>query len=85
MRVADPLHWVVPNVAGPQEEPTDRVLVRTRTYLDHPRLDVTQGGRLLASYRLRRMIPNRSHHIPSGWQGLVRPGDDVVIAVAAPR
>ena len=61
------------------------MLVRTRSFLDHPRLDVTQGGRLLASYRLRRMIPNRSHHIPSGWQGLVRPEEDVLIAVAAPR
>ena len=85
VRVADPLHWVVPNVVGRDAVPHDPVLVRTQSFLDHPRLDVTQGGRLLASYRLRRMIPNRSHHIPAGWQGRVRPEEDVLIAVASPR
>ncbi len=82
VRVADPLHWVVPNIVevGPQ---SDRpVLVRTRAFLDRPRLDVTQGGRLLASHRLRRMIPNRSHRIPSGWQQLVVAGEDVLISVS---
>jgi len=85
VRVAEPLQWVVPNMVGPDCAPDAAVLVRTRSFLDHPRLDVTQGGTLLASYRLRRMIPNRSHHIPPGWQGLVRPKGDVVIAVTAPR
>ena len=85
VRVAEPLHWVVPNMMSPEDEPNDPVLIRTRSFLARPRLDVTQGGRLLASYRLRHMIPNRSHHIPSRWQGLVRHGEDVLIAVAAPR
>ena len=45
-------------------------------------LEVTQGGRLLGSYRLRRMIPNRSHALPSDWLRLVRPGEDVLLSVS---
>ena len=81
VRVADPLLWVVPNMIDPERGADQPVLVRTRTFLDQPRLDVTQGGRLLASHRLRRMIPNRSHHLPSGWRSLVVPGEDVLISV----
>jgi hypothetical protein len=86
--VADPLHWVVPNVAGPGQETDQPVLVRSRVFLDHPRLAVTQGGRLLASYPLRRMVPNRSHRIPSHWLGQVQPDEDVLVSVtsrSAPR
>jgi thioredoxin reductase len=81
VRVADPLIWVVPNMVDPERGADQPVLVRTRAFLDHPRLDVTQGPRLLASHQLRRMIPNRSHHLPSGWQRLVRPGEDVLVSV----
>jgi NADPH-dependent 2,4-dienoyl-CoA reductase/sulfur reductase-like enzyme len=84
VRVADPLQWVVPNMIETDREVDQPVLVRARAFLDRPRLDVTQGGRLLASHRLRRMIPNRSHHIPPGWQRLVRPGEDVLISVFCP-
>ncbi len=83
VRVADPLEWVVPNMVDPEQETDQAVLVRARAFLDHPRLNVTQGGRLLASYRLRHMIPNRSHHMPCGWQGSVRPEEDVLISVSS--
>jgi hypothetical protein len=73
---------MVPNMIDPDQEPDQPALIRTGTFLDHPRLDITQGRRLLATYRLRRTIPNRSHHIPSGWQRLVRPGEDVVVSVS---
>jgi hypothetical protein len=82
MRVADPLQWVVPNLIDPERATDQPVLVRASAFLDHPRLDVTQGGRLLASHRLRQMIPNRSHHIPSAWRRLVRPEEDVLISVS---
>ena len=45
---------------------------------------MTQGDRLLASYRVRRLIPNRSHAIPSDWQRHVRPQGDVRISLAQP-
>jgi hypothetical protein len=80
--VADPLHWVVPNRAVPARHGDEPVLIRSRVFLDHPRVVVTQGGRLLASHGLRTMIPNRSHHIPSDWWGRVRPDQDVLISVA---
>ena len=46
VRAAEPLRWVVPNLAGPDPDGDEPVLVRTRVFLDHPRLDVTQGSRL---------------------------------------
>jgi NADPH-dependent 2,4-dienoyl-CoA reductase/sulfur reductase-like enzyme len=82
--VADPLHWVVPNRADPRRHGDEPVLIRSRVFLDHPRVVVTQGGRLLASHRLRNMIPNRSQHIPSDWWERVRPGQDVLISVSSP-
>jgi thioredoxin reductase len=85
VRVTDPLLWVVPNMINPERETDLQFLVRARAFLDHPRLDVTQGSRLLASHRMRRMIPNRSRRLPSGWEGLVRPGEEVLISVSSPR
>jgi thioredoxin reductase len=82
--VADPLHWVVPNRADPAHHGVEPVLIRSRVFLDHPRVVVTQGNRLLASHRLRSMIPNRSQHIPSDWWGRVRPDEDVLISVSSP-
>jgi hypothetical protein len=82
--VADPLHWVVPNLADPAHRGEEPVLIRSRVFLDHPRVVVTQGNRLLASHRLRSMIPNRSQHIPSDWWGRVRPDEDVLISVSSP-
>jgi hypothetical protein len=58
------------------------LLVRSRAFLDHPRLEVTQGGRRLATLRPRRMIPNRSHSLRSDWLRLVQPGEDVLLSVS---
>ena len=69
MRVSDPLHWVVPNRTETARAGAGPVLIRSRVFLDHPRVVVTQGGRLLASHRLRHMIPNRSHALPSELAG----------------
>jgi thioredoxin reductase len=82
LRVADPLLWVVPNLAGPGRAGTGSLLVRTREFLDRPRLEVTQGGRLLGSFRPRRLIPNRSHALPSDWMRLAQPGVDVLLSVS---
>jgi hypothetical protein len=66
----------------PAHEVDGSVLIRSRVFLDHPEVVVTQGRRVLASYRLRHMIPNRSHHIPSDWWGRLWPGEDVLISVS---
>ena len=82
LRVADPLLWVAPNLAVPGRAGTEPLLVRTRVFLDRPRLDVNQGGRLLFSSRPRRLIPNRSHALPADCLRLVRAGDDVWLSVS---
>jgi thioredoxin reductase len=84
LRVADPLLWVVPNICGPSSSNGERMLIRSRTFLDRPRLELTQGGRPVTSYRVRRMIPNRSLAIPSEWQRQLRSAEDVWISVAPP-
>ena len=54
------------------------------SFLNHPRIQVTQGPTVLASYGLRRMIPNRSHRIPSDWQRQVDlQSDELLISVSA--
>jgi hypothetical protein len=84
VRAVPPLLWVSPNLAGPGREPGEPVLVRSNDFLKQPRIQVTQGTAVLASYGLRRMIPNRSHRIPSDWQHLVDPrADKVRISVSA--
>jgi thioredoxin reductase len=82
LRVADPLLWVVPNLVEPGRAGTEPLLVRTRAFLDNPRLEVTQAGRRLGSFRPRRLIPNRSHALPSDWLRLVQPGEDVLLSVS---
>ncbi len=82
LRVADPLLWVFPNVVEPGRDGTGSLLLRTRDFLSHPRVDVQQGGRPLGSYRLRRLIPNRSHAVPSEFLRQVRPGEDVHLSVS---
>ena len=85
LRVADPLLWVVPNLIGTNlDNNSEPMLIRSRTFLDHPHLELTQGGRSLASYRPRQMIPNRSQTIPSDWPRLLRSGQDALITVSAP-
>jgi pyruvate/2-oxoglutarate dehydrogenase complex dihydrolipoamide dehydrogenase (E3) component len=82
LQVADPLLWVVPNLAHPGRAGSEPLLVRARVFLDRPRLAATQGGRMLGSFRPRRLIPNRSHALPSDWLRLVRPGEDVLLSVS---
>ena len=86
VRVKAPLVWVAPNLVRVTHPPTQPVLLRSGAFLDRPRLRVAQGDRVLASYRLRRMVPNRSHRIPSDWCRAVDPdGEEVCISLASPR
>jgi thioredoxin reductase len=85
VRLSDPLLWVVPNLTGPLPDNGEPMLIRSRGFLDRPRLTLTQDGWTVASYRLRRMIPNRSQAIPSDWQRHLRSGEDVSIWVSAPE
>jgi thioredoxin reductase len=84
VHVAGPLRWVVPNLTGAEPHQGEPMLLRSRTFLNRPRLAVTQGGRTVATYRLRRMIPNRSHALPADWLGHLRSDEDVQISLSPP-
>ncbi len=68
---SDPLTWVSPNLVRLGESTVPTTLLRSLTFLERPRIRVEQDDRTLATYRLRRMVPNRSHHVPSDWRRVV--------------
>jgi thioredoxin reductase len=81
--VVHPLRWVVPNLVRAGRRSDQPTLLRVDWFLDEPRIRVEQDGRLLASHGLRRMVPNRSHRIPSDWYSAVDPhGGDVCISAS---
>lgn len=63
----EPLKWISPNLVRAGQFSRQPVLLRSTQFLDHPRIHIQQGARTLATYGLRKMIPNRSHHVPSDW------------------
>jgi thioredoxin reductase len=75
------LAWVAPNMllGTGHPPPRDRFLLRSREILRRPRIRVHQGGRVLWTGRLRRLVPGRSAHIPAGWAGAIDPGGGPVI------
>jgi hypothetical protein len=67
-----PLEWVSPNavsIASPP--PRGRFLLRASAFLDRPRIEIRQEGRVLLSRRLRRMMPGRSAALPWAWTASV--------------
>jgi hypothetical protein len=84
VRASHPLKWVAPNLVRSGQRAQQPVLLRSAGFLDHPRIRVEQDDRVLATYGLRRMVPNRSHRIPSDWQHAVdHHGGDVLVSVSA--
>jgi len=64
---APPLRWVAPNrLADPRRSPPlGRLLLRVDGF-HSARLEARQDGRLLWASR-RRLVPNRSLHLPASW------------------
>jgi thioredoxin reductase len=63
-----PLRWVSPNaVSTASPPPRGRFLLRAAAFLDRPRIEIRQEGRVLWSGRLRRLVPGRSASLPWGW------------------
>jgi hypothetical protein len=86
VRAVGPLRWVAPNLIRPGRGTGPPTLLRTSRVLERPRIRVEQGGRSLAGYRPRLLVPNRSHHLPSDWHQAVDPGGgEVRVSVAPPR
>lgn len=69
VRAESPLAWISPNVLAPDAPglPHGRFLLRTAAFAGPGRLVVRQGPDALASFRARRLVPNRTIRIPAGW------------------
>jgi thioredoxin reductase len=67
-----PLRWVSPNVVSDASlPPRRRFLLRASTFIDRPRIEIQQEGRVLWSGRLRRLVPGRSASLSWEWIGSV--------------
>jgi pyruvate/2-oxoglutarate dehydrogenase complex dihydrolipoamide dehydrogenase (E3) component len=72
--VAAPLSWISPNAirAGGPPPARGRFLLRSGTFRRTARLEVRQGGRVLATARAR-LVPGRPVHLDAGWMGRADP------------
>ena len=81
---APPLRFVAPGgvVPGAGPPPRGRFVLRTAALCDRARLEVRQGGRVLAVHRAGRLVPGRSVPLPAGWVAQVTPdGGDLQVRV----
>ncbi len=73
LAVEPPLHWISPSAVRPPLLPCGRFLLCCGSFHPAARIEVRQGGRLLASSRTGRLIPTRPVHLPGGWAAQVGP------------
>ncbi len=75
-----PLGWIVPNVLSPEpaRPPRHRFLLRSRSFLDGPEIQIVQDARSLWTGRLRRSIPGRSARLPDSWTRSFDPGGEAI-------
>jgi len=74
LAVEPPLRWISPSaVRPPLLPPRGRFLLRCDSFHPAARLEVRQGGRLLAIARSGRLIPGRPVHLPGGWAAQADP------------
>jgi thioredoxin reductase len=85
IRCREPLHWIAPNAVGEAREqpPRRRFLLRSRAFLNRPRIEIRQEERVLWRGRLRRLVPGRSAQLDASWLGAVDlDGSQLEIGVA---
>ncbi len=70
-----PLGWIYPSVvsAGAASVPSRGYALRARAFLDRPKLEVTQDGRLLWEGQTRRLQPGRTQMIPDDIAARMEP------------
>jgi hypothetical protein len=84
VRVEPPLRWISPNAiavaagvpAAPP--PLGRFVLRSQEFRRVARLEVRQGGRLLARSGPMRLIPGRQVHLGAAWLARVDPAGGFV-------
>ena len=63
-----PLAWISPNaVSSPEPPPRGRFGLRSSVFLDRPRVEIHQDGRMIWGARLRGLVPGRSRYLPANW------------------
>jgi hypothetical protein len=72
VEVSGPLRWITPQGLVPGCPPR-RFALRAASVTGPGRLEVRQDGRLLASRRVRRLVPNTSIHLGGRWAADVMP------------
>jgi len=81
-----PLGWIVPNAIAPRLPSDGRFLVRARTELTLPVVEVMQDGGVLWRGRLAHLGPGRSARLRAGWVEAVEPdGGPIVVRVLRAR
>jgi thioredoxin reductase len=68
-----PLRWISPNVISPGvgPPPRRRFLLRAHEFARRPRIEIAQGGRVLWSGHVARLVPGRSARLPHDWTSAV--------------
>jgi thioredoxin reductase len=88
VRAEAPLRWISPNAIGvaacqpAASPPLGRFVLRSGEFRRLARLEVRQGGRVLARSRPVRLIPGRPAHLGAGWLSLVDPAGGPVCVSA---
>ncbi|MFL5956869.1 MAG: NAD(P)/FAD-dependent oxidoreductase [Solirubrobacterales bacterium] len=81
-----PLGWIVPNAIEPRLPSDGRFLVRARTELTLPVVEVMQDEGVLWRGRLAHLGPGRSARLRAGWVEAVEPdGGPIVVRVLRAR
>jgi hypothetical protein len=78
-----PLLWIAPNAVAAQGAPAaprGRFLLRSGEALVAPRVELAQGGRVVWSGRVPRLLPGRSARLPDDWTSGVEGGGGPVRA-----
>jgi thioredoxin reductase len=64
----EPLAWISPNAVSSRElPPRRRFALRSRVFLDRPRIEIRQDGRAIGAARVRRLGPGRSAYLAAEW------------------
>jgi thioredoxin reductase len=79
IRIEPPLDWIVPNAIAPRLQPHGRFLLRARTELTFPVVEVVQDDGVLWRGRLPHLGPGRSARVSAGWVEAVQPDRGPII------
>ena len=84
IEVGEPLSWITPQRLLPGRPPA-RFALRAASVTGPGRLEVRQDGRLLATHRVRRLVPHRAIALGTAWVSDVSPSGPPPVLSFIPR